>query len=54
MSAAEPVPSVLLPWIDALARKAAQDYLRSEAVLQAEAAACSTKPVPLRDMDKAA
>lgn len=45
---------ILTPWIDALARKAAQDYLRAEAAREADSSAERTEPVPLPAMDKAA
>lgn len=48
------LPASLLPWIDALAKQAAQDYLRAEAAQQADSSDESTKRVPLPEMDKAA
>lgn len=44
----------LIPWIDALAQADAEDYLRSQAALQADSSEERTKPVPLPGMDKAA
>jgi hypothetical protein len=47
-------PSILLPWIDALARQVAEDYLRLQAAPQAEHSQSSTYHVPLHQLDKAA
>ena len=54
MAVGESLPVPLLAWIDALAQQSARDYLRQEAAQQAETGDDRTKPVPLRDMDKAA
>jgi hypothetical protein len=51
MTALDPA---LLPWIDALARQVAQDYLTAEAAPEAADAAQRPNPVPLLDLDNAA
>lgn len=45
---------ILNPWIDALAKQAAEDYLRLEAANQSGSSDECTKPVPLPDLDQAA
>lgn len=48
------LPPPLWPWIDALAKQCAKDYLRAETAHQADHADKRTEPVPLRDTNKAA
>lgn len=51
---AHDLPAPLLPWIDALAKQCAKDYLRAEAAHMADSDRERTEPVPLHDTNKAA